>query len=465
MGVAPVVKRVQTRPITIPKVSNSEQEPEKQSQTGKTFTTTNEDVEGIRKAAQVQGGMPKTNAAGVIMQKAMESGGKEAKIDENKKHGTGKGSVFGQLGYGPYGAGQSLYVWRDKDDNGKNKYGFPQTTPGIALPQLAAGGKYFNVTAPNGRTLRLPVVDRGPRNAIFQAETGIRATVDKDIDINAPAAEAFGYSPKNFPTGGTFKWQLAEDQTSPAGFEYVQRSQKVDTAARAYQASSGGTRPPTAVAAATSLYSPQVASAWGSAMKGNKMGRTVNWLIKNSQGSDAAAWKEFASRFKGTLQDPSYTLQELMALWINSYGAPWKSLANSAIDLLPHNKNMDINKLLQSGEFGGLKDIVSQILNQSMGGSNDGGGAPQNSGPINEPPVVNVPVSNTIHTSNTFTYDPNDGEDSTLTIKAMKALYGMDTDDETWDRNTFDAYSEMVDINDVVKGKVFADDFDDPEEI
>lgn len=417
MGIAGVAIAAKDNPAIIPKLKSSENDPNNQNINGGTFRTDKNDVEGLRKAAQYLGGMPKTVGAGAVMQKAMETGTKEAKVDESKPHGNGRGSWFGQFGYGPYGAGQSEYVWRDTGDNGRNAYGDPQTTPGVAFLDKSLAGKYFNVTAPNGKTLRLKVVDYGPSRW-----TG------KSIDINAPAAEAFGYSPKNFPTGGTFKWQLAEDQNAPSGFEYANRAKKIDTAARAYQAASGG-RPSVAVAAGTSMYSPAVASAWGRAIKAAQGNRSINWLIKNS--ADKAIWQQFANTHRGKLHDPSYTLQELAGLWINNFGAPWKSLAGSMIDLLPHGNGLNIDQLLAGIIPNDFSEIAQNIMSQvNKGGNNEG----SNYTPTN--------AANTHIKSDTFTYNPSDGADATLTIKMMKALYGLDHTDETWDRDTFQRYAD-----------------------
>lgn len=94
---------------------------------------------------------------------------------------------------------QGKYSWVDKADKpNSNASGLPDNTPGIALRDRSTLGQYFNVQAPNGVTLLLRQVDIGPHE-----KTG------RDIDINAAAAEAFGYDPKNFPTDGVFRYQHA----------------------------------------------------------------------------------------------------------------------------------------------------------------------------------------------------------------------------------------------------------------
>lgn len=440
MGVAGVATAVKETPIIIPKLESSENDPKNQNKKQGEFRTDENDVKGLTQAAQMLGGMPKTVGAGAVMQKAMETGTKEAKIDEAKPHGSGKGSWFGQFGFGPYGAGQSAYVWRDGGDNGQNASGDKQTVPGIALPTRATLGKYYNVTAPNGKTLRLKHVDVGPRNEEFfknfpsyDNPKNRRGQVSRAVDINAPAAEAFGYTPKNFPTDqGVFKYQLAQDQTAPAGFEYASRAKRVDTAARAYQAASG-VRPSVAVAAGTSMYSPAVASAWGRAIAGGQGNRSINWLIKNS--ADKAIWQQFANQHRGKLHDPSYTLQELAGLWANNFGAPWKSLATSLIDLLPHGNGLNMDKLLSGiipTDFSKIaQTIMSQMKNNNSGSSgNDVASS------------TTQPVANTQITSDQYEYNPSDGADATLTIKLMKALYGLDHTDETWDRSTFERYAD-----------------------
>lgn len=102
----------------------------------------------------------------------------------------------------------SNYNWVDPSDKpGSNALGVPDSSQGIALPSRSTLGKWFNVTAPNGQTLRLQQTDIGPARW-----TG------RGIDIAASAADRFGYSPKSFPTGGSFSWVPAEAQGGRIGF-------------------------------------------------------------------------------------------------------------------------------------------------------------------------------------------------------------------------------------------------------
>src|ERR1043166_6596410 len=108
----------------------------------------------------------------------------------------GRGSWFGQYGYGRHQDGQARNSWVDRGDNGRNASGLPQTVPGIALPTRATLGHYFCLYAPNGNNIIVQHVDLGPARY-----TG------KGIDINAAAADKLGYAPGNFPTGHQWKWR------------------------------------------------------------------------------------------------------------------------------------------------------------------------------------------------------------------------------------------------------------------
>src|SRR5262245_20608685 len=111
--------------------------------------------------------------------------------------GTGGSARSGRgSGYSQY---QGKHVWRDTGDKpGSNALGVPDSQQGIALPSRSTLGKWFDVTAPNGQTYRLQQTDIGPAKW-----TG------RGIDISAAAAEKMGYSPKNFPTNGSFTWRPA----------------------------------------------------------------------------------------------------------------------------------------------------------------------------------------------------------------------------------------------------------------
>lgn len=108
----------------------------------------------------------------------------------------GKGSWFGQFGYGKYGEGMSKHKWIDREDNGSNASGLSQMTPGIAYMSRKTLGHWFKLTFPNGKSFIVRQVDVGP-----SGWTG------KTIDVNAPLAEMAGYTPKTFPTGAGILFQ------------------------------------------------------------------------------------------------------------------------------------------------------------------------------------------------------------------------------------------------------------------
>lgn len=113
---------------------------------------------------------------------------------------SGRGSWFSQY--------RGKYDWVDLGDKpNSNALGVPDDQQGIAFYNHSTLGKWFNVTAPNGVTLRLQQTDIGPH-----PRTG------RLIDIAAVAAERFGYSPDNFPTDGIFTWTEA---TLPDPAPYV----------------------------------------------------------------------------------------------------------------------------------------------------------------------------------------------------------------------------------------------------
>lgn len=447
-GISGIGEQARETPIQLVSIGNSEQPPSQQLKKGGEYRGTVADSEGLRKAAQLMGPIPKTSATSAMVQKAIESQGgattgSEAQFGKNPVN-KGKGTWFGQFGYGPYGAGQSQYKWVDKGDNGQNKYGDPQTTPGIALPSIKDAGKYYNVKAPNGRILRLKVVDRGPRNSIYEAETGTKATTNAQIDINAPAAELFGYSPQTFPSGAQFEFQLADDQTPGADYSFPQRLGRVDQTNRTFSNSAGGARLPAVAAGVLSArgFSPNVAQAWGLSHKDGRWNRSINWLLKNTQGIEQAGWKEFSSKYKGKVQDPSFTPIELVKTWINTLGAPWPTLAGALSEFLPMNKNVNIQDLL-NGKFdlGSLSNVATKLAQKTIGGHSS-----YTQGSFKSYPDATVATGNTNVSvkSNTFTYDPKDGADATSAIMLMKSLFNMDHKDETWDRNTFDVTSEYV---------------------
>jgi uncharacterized protein (TIGR02594 family) len=110
---------------------------------------------------------------------------------------SGRGSWYSQY--------DGKYEWVDKGDlPGSNALGVPDYEQGIAFYNRATLGDWFNVTAPNGKTLRLRQTDIGPH-----PNTG------RSIDIAAVAAERFGYTPSNFPTDGIFSWVPAGQAVDP----------------------------------------------------------------------------------------------------------------------------------------------------------------------------------------------------------------------------------------------------------
>ena len=107
--------------------------------------------------------------------------------------GSGKGSWYSQY--------KGKYNWVDPGDApGSSALGVPDDQQGFAFLDRTTLGKWFDVTAPNGKTLRLQQTDIGP-----SAWTG------RKIDIAAVAAERFGYGPNTFPDDGIFSWRPASD--------------------------------------------------------------------------------------------------------------------------------------------------------------------------------------------------------------------------------------------------------------
>jgi len=110
----------------------------------------------------------------------------------------GRGSWYSQF------TGKSK--WVDAGDRpNSNALGVPDWAQGCAFPDRSTLGDWFVVTAPNGISLPMPQTDIGPSRS-----TG------RKIDISSHMAEAFGYTPTNFPTNGLFTWVPA---TPPAGLE------------------------------------------------------------------------------------------------------------------------------------------------------------------------------------------------------------------------------------------------------
>lgn len=119
-------------------------------------------------------------------------------------HHRGKGSWYSQhkgkhhwvdKGDGKWNADKTIYLGPN------NALGVEDHEQGFSLYTRKTLGRWFHVTAPNGKVLKLQQTDVGPH-----PKTG------RKIDIAAVAGEAFGYSPKNFPTDGIFTWALIEEE-------------------------------------------------------------------------------------------------------------------------------------------------------------------------------------------------------------------------------------------------------------
>lgn len=107
------------------------------------------------------------------------------------KESSGKGSWYSWY--------KGKYTWEDEGDKpNSNALGVPDDQQGCAFYDRKTLGKWFEVKAPNGVTLKLQQTDIGPH-----PNTG------RKIDIAAVAAEKFGYSPTNFPTDQVFYWRPA----------------------------------------------------------------------------------------------------------------------------------------------------------------------------------------------------------------------------------------------------------------
>lgn len=92
-------------------------------------------------------------------------------------------------------------VWNDVQGarEGKPASGLSSDIPGIAVPNRNTLGHYYRVQAPNGEEQIVQQTDYGPGRGPVANGIG--------IDINAPLADRFGYTPKNFPSGGQFKYE------------------------------------------------------------------------------------------------------------------------------------------------------------------------------------------------------------------------------------------------------------------
>jgi hypothetical protein len=104
---------------------------------------------------------------------------------------SGKGSWYSQF--------VGKYRWVDEgDEPGSAALGVPDDYQGIALYDHSTLGHWFEVEAPNG-----------VKSIEQQTDIGPNPRTGRAIDISAVAAERFGYTPRNFPTDGAFRWRPA----------------------------------------------------------------------------------------------------------------------------------------------------------------------------------------------------------------------------------------------------------------
>ncbi len=90
--------------------------------------------------------------------------------------------------------------WRDHEDAPHScALGCRDDAQGISFLDRKTLGKWFRVTAPNGKT-----------SLEQQTEIGPARRTGRLIDISAVAAERFGYSPTNFPTDKIFTWTATD---------------------------------------------------------------------------------------------------------------------------------------------------------------------------------------------------------------------------------------------------------------
>lgn len=125
---------------------------------------------------------------------------------------SGRASVYSQF--------VGRYHWHDPEDApNSNALGVSDSAQGISLYSHHTLGRWFLVEAPNGR-----------RSVEQQTDIGPAPWTGKAIDISAAAAERFGYSPQDFPTGGVFHWEEVDPPVSVAGLpprEAARRYQEV----------------------------------------------------------------------------------------------------------------------------------------------------------------------------------------------------------------------------------------------
>jgi hypothetical protein len=132
-------------------------------------------------------------------------GDQQAYPGEPQAQKSGKGSWYSQY--------SGKYTWVDSGDQpGSNALGVPDSAQGCAFYNRSTLGDWFVVTAPNGKSLLMPQTDIGPNPS-----TG------RKIDISSHMAEAFGYTPRNFPTDSIFTWVPA---APPPGLEGLSPKQQ-----------------------------------------------------------------------------------------------------------------------------------------------------------------------------------------------------------------------------------------------
>ena len=124
---------------------------------------------------------------------------------EPQAQNSGRGSWYSQY--------SGKYNWADSGDApGSNALGVPDSAQGCAFYNHSTLGDWFVVTAPNGKSLLMPQTDIGPNPS-----TG------RKIDISSHMGEAFGYTPRNFPTDSIFTWVPA---APPPGLEGLSPKQQ-----------------------------------------------------------------------------------------------------------------------------------------------------------------------------------------------------------------------------------------------
>lgn len=119
---------------------------------------------------------------------------------------SGKGSWYSQY--------RGKHEWVDTGDKpNSNALGVPDECQGISFLNVGAVGDWFEILAPNG-----------VRSVEQRTDTGPAAWTGRLIDISAACAERIGYTPKNFPTDGVFKWRPIEAPKEVAGLSRQQQA-------------------------------------------------------------------------------------------------------------------------------------------------------------------------------------------------------------------------------------------------